>query len=477
MVFLVGGANSASGGYEISNSLRFGTNDERLEFTTSSAGNDRTFTLSFWLKKWANAGANQTFFYTQDDAQNYLRFYFDASESIELRVYISNSLNTRLHTNRLFRDPSAWYHIVVAVDTTQGVEANRVKLYINGVQETSLSTATYPSVNTDYPINNSSTLYEVANEHYAHAEELKGYLADYNFIDGTAEAPTSFGETNDNGVWVPKKYSGSYGQNGFFLEFKQTGTSADASGKGADTSGQGNHFDDFVLAATDVTTDTPTNNFATINPLANNIYAPGTISEGNLKFSSAATGYSYRLATIGVTSGKWYWEVKAVSFAGGTDPFQIGVTSTQSSGISNELGASANDWAYTEDGNKYTSGSGTSYGSTYTSGDIVGIAMDLDNLKLYFSKNGTWQNSGDPESGSTGTGALALTAVASTGLGFYFPAIADWDNAGGSVMEINFGNPSFSGTDKSDANGYGSFEYQPPSGYYALCTKNLAEYG
>jgi len=300
------------------------------------------------------------------------------------------------------------------------------------------------------------------------------YMAEIHMCANQTYAPTTFGQTDSTtGSWKPKNVSGvSYGTNGFYLKF------ANAGAMGTDSSGNSNTFTVNSAGTNDQVIDTPSNNFATINPVDNATYAQGTITKGSLKFSSVAVGYSYRAATIGVSTGKWYWEVKAISFVSGTDPFMIGITSTQSTGQSYELGASANDWAYTEDGNKYTSGSGTAYGSTYTSGDIIGVAMDLDNNKLYFSKNGVWQNSGVPTSGSTGTGALTIVDVATTGLGNYFPAIGDWDNAGGSVFEMNFGNPTYSiSTPQSDDAGYGIFEYDVPAGYYALCTKNLNTYG
>ena len=461
MVFpVVGGTQST--GYDISNSLRLGTNDERLEFTTSSAGNDRTFTLSFWLKKCANAGANQTFFYSQDDAENYLRFYFDTSEKMELRVYISNSLDTRLHTNRIFKDVSAWYHIVVAVDTTQGTEGNRVKLYINGVQETSFGTATYPSQNTDYPINNGSTLYEVGNEHYAHAEELDGYLADYYFVDGTAYAPTIFGESDeDSGIWKAKNAVAAFGTNGFKLEFQQTGTgTASASTIGADTSGNDNHFTSFVFAATDITTDTPTNNFATFNPLqaslpTNAIYQG--LSEGNLKSwtSSADNSQDYRQwSTIAIPhTNKWFVETYWSRNSNDHTKGRIGILAYH-----NDI---THGVVLKGDMGKIVNGTASSYESgSMAYNDIFGALYDLPNNEVTFYSNGT------------SLGAISWTPNAN--YTYYHVVFADsqslefYGNFGNPVQAISSGN--------TDPEGYGNFEHSTNNGY-ALCTKNLAEYG
>ena len=478
-------ANTLSdGAYSISNSLRFDGSSSYLRDTLGTPTSQRKLTLSAWIKgnnMRSGGDDNKVLSVGSSGDSHYTNIMNLVRTNGTPQIYISDTAGKYLNfNNTYFRDPSAWYHFVVQIDTTQSTATNRLKWYVNGEQlsNTIASHESQPDEDYDIPTLASGQSITVGGDTRANDHFFDGYIAEVHFCDGQIHAPTEFGETNDNGIWVPKEASVAYGNNGFFLEFKQSGTGTNSSGMGADTSGNGNHLACTGLTSDHQTTDTPTNNFATINPLSNPTFAPGSISEANLKFSSDATGYSYRLATMGASRGKWYWEVKAVSFAGGSDPFQIGVTSTESTGISYELGASANDWAYTEDGNKYNSGSGVSYGSTYTSGDIVGIAMDLDNLKLYFSKNGTWQNSGVPTSGSTGTGALALTAVANTDLGFYFPAIADWDNAGGSVFEVNFGNPPFSiSSGNADDNGYGNFEYDVPTGYYALCTKNLAEFG
>ena len=460
MAFVEVAANTLDDAYSISNSARFEDGDSPyLSFSQGANGNSKIMTWSFWTKI-GNLGINKYLFGNSsvDDA-------CFINNSDQLRLYINNSSDGNMITDMLFRDPSAWYHIVIAMDTSQSTAANRVKFYVNGSAAT-LGTATYPDQNYDLTGLNTST-----NNQYIGREKggnyFDGYISEFHFIDGTQKAASDFGETNDNGVWVPKKYSGSYGTNGYFLEFKQTGTSADASGKGADTSGNTNHFDDNNMTAEDITTDTPTNNFCTMNPLVPTTDV--TFSEGNLKMAFTNSGKGSCLSTIGMTNGKWYFENKAITVGGGT---MVGIF-----GESVDIDA----WPLYLDGigvispNGYKSviGTETSYGDSYTDDDIVSVAVDLTNNKIYWAKNGVWMNSGDPTSGSTGTGALSLTADKT-----WFAGFADGSTSTSGASIMNFGNPPYANSSSvADANGYGAFEYAPPSGYYALCTKNLAEYG
>ena len=471
MVFLVGGANSATG-FAIENSLRFNDDDSAsLTRTPSSAGNRKTFTFSTWVKR-SKIGGQQTILlaYGADSNLGYNALVFTTTGQLALLGWSANWLVS----TALFRDPAAWYHIVLAVDTTDGTANDRVKLYVNGSQLTDFGTRNNPSQNDDFAINDDEEHNIGSRRAYSTSDDyFDGYLSETYLVDGSQLTPTSFGETNDNGVWVPIKYTGSYGTNGFKLEYKQTGTSANASGIGADTSGNTHHWTLNGLAATDVTTDTPTNNFATMNPLA----SIATLSEGNCKVVTTNGERMAGASTIGFENGKWYMEYKVTN-----------INSTNMTiGIDNENGLSFSDfrdnddfwnasnaYAYENNGNKRTTSVNSSYGNSYTTGDIIGVAVDMDNRKIYFSKNGTYQNSGDPTTGSTGTGsAFDLT----DGLTYFFQA-ADNSGAAGVTLEANFGQPSFSiSSGNADANGYGNFEYSVPSGYFALCTKNLAEYG
>ena len=479
MVFPVVGGNESKG-YEISNSLRFNDGDSaKLNRTPSSSGNRKTFTISCWFKRGNISLGDIVDLYSAGQSSG-------GTGSFSMHILAGDNLRLDangvvvLKTNRLFRDPSAWYHYVLVVDTTQATASNRFKMYINGVEETSFATDNRSSIsqNTDLRWNMNEG-HGVGYNYYDTTYYYDGYITEFHNVDGTAKAQTDFGEFDDNGVWVPIKYTGTYGTNGFFLEFKQTGTSQNSSGIGADTSGNDNHFAVTNLASTDVTEDTCTNNFMTLNPISN-YYQQSTFSEGNTKTVTASSPYAYDIGTIGLTQGKWYWEIKPTGSTGSDTVYILGVSGQQVTANTQQLGSGAYEWGwYAIDGNIIHNGGSASGWSNvnYTTNDIIGIAMDLDNNKIYWSKNGTFQNSGDPTSGSTGTGAVALTDPASVPLGAYFIAVSYYDNSGQGTFECNFGNPSFSISSGNNDGKYGNFEYAPPSGYYALCTKRLAEFG
>jgi len=478
MAFLVGGANSAAAdaGYDIDNSLRFATGDSAyLSFTTGTPTSVRKATWSFWHKK--TRDTTEVIFGSDAD---YMEIYSEGGG--EIWFYIADGAGKYLKSTRLLRDFSAWYHIVMALDTTQGTDTNRMKVYVNGVQLTSFITETYPTENYDVPGLADGVVFHVGSRIYGGASSyMDGYLADFAFVDGTAYAASDFGETDeDSGIWKPKEPSVTYGTNGFFLEFKETGTNQDSSGIGADTSGNDNHFAVTNLAATDQCTDTPTNNFATLNPL--DAGSEATLSEGNCKYTGGTTVGQGQLqmcgGTFGVSNGKWYFEVKRISnnafvgiYAAEHGSVNIGYTNAFQSGWNGY-----SHGIYTSDGNARSGNASTAYGSAIDDDDIIGVALDLDNGAIYYSDNGTFMDSGDPTSGASKTGAASnfTTTVETWILGF----ISDGSSGGASVYEFNFGNPPFTiSSGNSDANGYGNFEFAPPSGYYAPCTKNLAEFG
>jgi len=473
MVFPVIGGDGKPTGYEIENSLRFNDDDNpSLSRANDSGGSNTAGTLSFWAKR---CEINTSYlFYARSDDSNVFNVYFSntATSRLEIRSTQGGSTDFQYKTNMKFRDVSAWYHIVIAIDTTDGTAADRCKLFVNGSRITSFETQTNFDQNDTIEWFQSDATVYVSGEFEGGtiANSNDGYIADLNFVDGTQYDASYFGETNDNGVWIPKKFTGTQGTNGFRLEFQQTGTSANASGMGADTSGNGNHLTPSNLAATDVTVDTPTNNFCTLNPL-DNYFQAATFAEGNTKITTNASNYSASSSTIGVANGKWYFEAKATD----VHDSLIGVSGQTETSSSNGLGQNANQVGYLSSGNARKGGSDTSTGyASYTDNDIIGVALDIDNSKIYFSKNGTYQASGDPANNSNG---FALTAVASTSTGFYTPSVGD-NGSSAAIWEINFGNAPFSiSSGNADANGYGNFEYAVPSGYYALCTKNLAEYG
>ena len=463
MTFLIGGANSDSGAYQIDNSLRFNKADSaKLSFTQGTPTSRRTWTYSTWVKRGNLADQQESILSWGDEDFFDVRFQ-DGTPDDGLLVYISDGDSKNLATNRLFRDPAAWYHIIVASDTTDGTAGDRTRIYVNGVEETSFASEAQPDQNYDYRGLVSGDPIVIGNR-YTGSHYFDGYLADTHFIDGQQLAPSSFGETNDNGVWIPKKYLGTYGTNGFKLEYKQTGTDADASGLGADTSGNTNHLTPTNLAATDVTVDTPTNNFATLNPLnkASNV----TLSEGNCKAAIAGSGQSRAVtSSIAVSSGKWYWETK---YTTDVDAGFVGVITADGgwnpSGSDLANNGSDDNVGYINGGNKYINGSATSYGDSWGNGDTISVLLNIDDNEVIFYKDGTAQNSG--------------TAISKTFSGFYYAVVQHTSGSGTSNFSMNFGNPPHSiSSGNADANGYGNFEFAVPSGYYALCTKNLAEFG
>jgi len=452
MVFPVVGGNQSTGDF-ITNSLRLNDDDSpKLARTPSTEGNRKTFSISFWQKK-ANMNHGNDYLIQVSGNSDTTNFEVSNHSTHAFQVGL-HSVNL-IRTTRLFRDPSAWTHFFFFIDTTQASESNRFQLYVNGIQETDFSQTNIPSQNADIGLGR-----DVATTFF---NSIDAYISDFHYVDGIKKAHTDFGEFDTNGVWVPKEYDGSYGSQGIRLEFKQTGTSANASGIGADTSGNGNHLTPTNLAAIDVTTDTPMNNFCTLNPL-DNYYASSTFSEGNVKMVSASTGSgtstnAFKTSTFGLTRGKWYWEAK-LSNATGYD--QIGISQLVASSTSDHLGNSSSAYSIRGDtGNFMNNNSASSYGVSFTTNDIISVALDLDNNLIYFYKNGTVMNSGTGKSISAGT---------------YFPSFGKQDPAA-VTWEVNFGNPSFSISSGNSDGKYGNFEYAPPSGYYACCTKNLAQFG
>jgi hypothetical protein len=451
------GANSVSGGYEIDNSLRFNDGDNaELTRTPGSEGDKQIHTISMWIKR-CTIGTNQALFSAGPNDSNVysIRFLDDS-------LYISQSSGFVKDTDRLFRDPSAWYHIVIAIDTTDGTQNDRIKVYINGVLETSFAENSFAGgQNLNTPVND-DVIHAVGYDTLNDSVPFDGYISEFHLIDGTQKAASDFGETDDNGVWIPKAYDGSYGTNGVYLEFKQTGTGTNASGMGADTSGNTHHYAPVNLAATDVTTDTPTNNFATINPLLTN--DGSTHSEGNTKLVTPG-GPGISGPTIAMTAGKWYAEF--ICTAKTTVNMNVGIVRADSFDGNNQMDEGDNvGYMYQNTGNIHHGGADESYGASWAVDDIIGIAFNADNLNVEFFKNGA------------GQGNYTRIASENTG-GDWFMCVGEGQGSGTTAtFECNFGNPpSAVSSSNADADGHGNFEYAPPSGYFALCTKNLAEYG
>jgi hypothetical protein len=450
---------SVSGGYQISRSLRFNSADSAyLNRTPASASNQKTWTWSGWVKRSAlraNLSDPATLFNAGGNGFN-ARFSYANPDQLEFYNYSGAAFQLNLATTAVYRDVSAWYHIVFALDTTQATDTNRFKVYVNGTQVTAFSTATYPSQNSDMLVN--GTTVHALGVLNGIGGYYSGYMTEINFIDGQALTPSSFGETNaDTGVWQPKAYSGSYGTNGFYLNFSDNSNTTAAT-LGKDYSGNGNNWtpNNFSVTAgagNDSLVDSPTSygtdtgvggtvrgNYATLNPLDSNTT---TIANGNLDCSDAGSDKQIR-ATIGQPSGKWYFEVATLSV---TNNSHLGIATTDSALITSYVGSTATTWGiFLSDGNKRNNGSYTGYGSGFSNGDICMIAIDLDNAKIWWGKNGTWFASGDPVAGTN----AGFTNVVGNITASCTPR---------SNMSFNFGQRPFA--------------YTAPSGFKALCTQNL----
>ena len=291
-------ANSAvGGGFNVANSIRFDDGSSSYLQKSASGGNRRTFTFSTWVKRSTLGGGSSgynTFFSSDQATANSFRLTFSSNGSDDkiMTYFYTGSQQMQLITNRVFRDTSAWYHIVVAVDTTQGTASNRTKLYVNGVQETSFSTETYPSQNLEMSVNQSGAPNRVG---AGTSLYFDGYMAETVLLDGTAASPTSFGEFDeDSGIWKPISVSGlTFGTNGFHLNYE---TAAEL---GTDANG-GTTLSETNLTAVDQSLDTCTNNYCVMNPL-DNLFSNATFSEGNLQYSSSS--YASPTSTFGVTKG------------------------------------------------------------------------------------------------------------------------------------------------------------------------------
>ena len=438
-------------------------------------GNQDKWTFSSWVKK-STSGAAQCIFATSNGSTTSFDAKFDSSDRIDVYNYLGGGYGARLVTNRVFRDPAAWYHIVIVYDSGNSTEAQRLRIYVNGTEETSFGTTNYPSLNENSDLNVSGSTIDIGRQQNG-SQFFLGYLAQSILADGQAYAPTVFGSTNSNGVWVPNTSpSVTYGTNGFKLDYAGTGASADANGFGADSSGQTNHFSSNSLGTNPNTKDTPHNLFCTMSPIDKGSNA-GTLSLGNLKMTNGTSGSAdnqkFR-GTMALTKGKWYFEMKKLA-----NSASIGLLATEEK--INQTSANGMLVEYLHQGElRFYNGSSRTTKTTgidaYTTNDIVGCALDMDNRRAYFHKNGFYQGDPTPDPASSPSGAGQMAAILS---GFTMsPCFMDDTTSSAGQAAMNFGAPAYTiASGNADANGYGNFEYAVPSGYYAICTKNLATYG
>ena len=482
MPIIIPANSAASGGFNVDNSVRLdGTSAYLYKVNpgTSSTNNKRG-TISCWVKKWGFPDNSIYLINAQNNDQE--RFIIQISNGDQIigsyrNADGSNDVDISTSVARVYKDPAAWFNVVIAWNTSDGTGGNRMKLYVNG-EEQGLAFSTDIAQNSIFPLNvpNYNSSYPITigrNFQGGNADNyLPAYLAEFCFVDGQTLDGTSFGEFDeDSGIWKPIDVSGlTFGGLGWHLQFENSGA------LGTDSNDNGT-WTTAGLAAIDQTQDTCTNNFATLNPLDGVIgLGNSTFSEGNLRFNTeTASNVTWATSTIGMTSGKFYFEAFLQTAA---DHNYIGIADRPCPSLSTYFGAGAYDYGYkSSNGQKKNNGNESSYGNTYTTNDTVMCAVDLDNLKVYFGKNGTWQNSGNPESGSTGTGAaFTITTPSSTNNGQYFFCVADGTGSNNSRWISNFGNPATAiSSGNADGNGYGNFEYAVPSGYLSLNTKNLSE--
>jgi hypothetical protein len=471
------GAQGDSDSYRIERSLRFNTADSaHLSRTPASTGNRKTWTFSVWVKRSSIGSAVAGDIIGSAVAPSgtsglYFRFN---SDYITFGDYGTSGWDWLVETSDLFRDPSAWYHLVAQFDTTQATSADRVKIYVNGSRVTSLRTTTYPSLNLDGRFNQASIQASIGRLGTYAGDYFGGYMAEINFIDGQALTPSSFGETDAiTGRWKAKAFSGTYGTNGFYLKFADnSGTTATTLGK--DSSPNGNNWtpNNFVVspvnsAGNDSLVDSPTNygsdtgvggetrgNYCTLNPLFG---TTNTIQDGNLVLTGTAASTSQRVGTMAVSSGKWYYETTLTTLPSAQDPL-VGFTEiNNTSAVSQYPGQSSSSYAiYQISTNTYlkklNAGSFTDTNTTVASqGDILGVALDLTSGKIWFSKNGAWVDSGDPATGAN----AQFTGLSGT----FVPAVRGTGQVATTTISCNFGQRPFI--------------YAAPTGFKALCTTNL----
>jgi hypothetical protein len=412
MVFqndILAGAAGAAGGYTIDQSIRFNDNDSAyLTRTPGSAGNRRTWTWSAWVKL-GNLTIDRSLFSANADGCE-LRYAYGGSGADNLRFYnYSGSYTNDAHTSALYRDPSSWYHVVLAVDTTQATASNRIKIYVNGVDQIlvdGLGAQVAPAQNTELGVNTTSAHY-IGRFSNGASRYMDGYMAEIHFIDGTALDPTSFGKVNsDTGQWVPIAYTGSYGTNGFYI------TGEDSADLGADDSGNGNDFTSSGLTTADQLTDTPTDNFPTLNPLATGMAT--TLYDGNLAFSFGSDDGAPATFATGST-GSYRFRVNITTL--GAPAAVAVITPAAYDAITNwgfiNLGEDSGQYAYRSNGDKYSGGSAVAYGASFTSSDYVEAEYDANAGTLVFYKNGTTQ--GTAYTGLSGPMFFAISRNASGG--------------------------------------------------------------
>jgi len=463
---------TADAGYDVDNSCRFNGSDSYMHWTdTGGSGSRVQFSISLWCKKCSNGVFNPLVLGYQD-GNNFTNLQFNASDQLQFYNETGNQIKGNLITNRLFRDPSAWYHILAIFDSGNGTAGNRMRLYVNGTEETSFATDANPDQNEDSWFNYQDKKvhlgYDTGDLGWAgSALAFNGYIAQFMLVDGTVLTPSDVGEFDSDSptIWKPIDISStSVGTNGAFLDF------ADSDNLGDNEGIAGEDWTEVNLDATDSATDTQTNNFCTMTPL--NVFQYNfTFSEGNLTLANTDNNWNGASGTIAINKGKWYFEAKYTG-SSNLQHFFVGFTGIAAQ---NAADATRNSVAfYNNDGGEVVvsdvsnSASTTADYGTFAQNDIIGVALDYDNELISFYKDDAAIVTDFDFGAATYPSGLIDGKLLSPYVGHY----------ASSDIALNFGNPPFTiSSGNADDNGYGNFEYDVPSGYYALCTKNLAEYG
>jgi len=456
-------AKSLAEAYTIDQSLRFDDGSSQyLHWTPSSEGSQQKFTISVWVRRGNLAtGSSQNIFNPNPggDGANESQFMFNGSD--KLQFYDSGGNRGSLTTTQVFRDVGAWYHIVIAVDTTEAVASDRINMYINGELVTAFDTEDYPALNAELGWGRNGSINKIGVKAYGSLSQwYDGYLAELYFIDGTQYAVSDFGETDDDtNQWKPIDASGlTFGTNGFYLKFQ------DSAAFGDDSSGNTNDFTVVDVRVQDQMKDSPTNSFCTLNPVVP-AYGTLTFMQGNLE-AIKTNSWSGPLGTMGAASGKWYWEILPQQALGASGSGWQGIVGDNASrfwdGVDTPQGTAG--ILYNQAGNKDIEGTQSTYGDTFTTGDIIGVALNMDDSEVTFYKNNVAQASGVAIAFS---GDIANATFVTSASSLY-----------NSTSYFNFGSDSsFSGEKtaqgNTDGNGIGDFYYAPPSGFKALCTSNL----
>ena len=495
----------------IDQSLRFNEGDTPyLSRTFVTPSSTRKIIIATWIKPSELGDETPIMYSSPSNTQNYFLMGFaadgfiSATDNFNLFTVEGNTTRFAFRTERLFRDPTNWMHVCACIDTTQATSTDRVVIFFNGKRYTGgYSTYnTQPSQNRDFTVLNSAIEHRIgalSNANHAYGN-LDGYLSEFYFIDGQSIFSDTSATINStfladsntlatfceqkNGVAVPKAYTGTFGNNGCRLTFEGTGTGTTSQGTtaqtniGDDQSGQGHNFSVNGLASTDVVLDSPTNNFCVLNPLGKQ--SASALSEGGLKaIITSGTNSGRTPGTFAVNSGKWYWEVRQNS----SNRFGMGVFDTDRYVMANEdIGSDAFEWGYITDGNKRNSGTIASYGGETANGHVAMVALDVDNEAIWFGKQGSWFNTDGSSDSATVKAQIeagTTTNAVYTGVsGRLTPSFVR--QTSNNDLTVNFGqDDTFAGNEtaagNTDGNGNGKFQYEPPSGFLALCSDNLPD--